>query len=162
LPSDVVACVGGGSNAIGIFAAFLKDQSVRLWGVEAAGCGNGEMAASISAGTPGYLHGAASYVLQNGDGQVCETHSIAAGLDYPGVGPEHAYLYESGRVRYVGVSDAQARAAFRSCAAHEGIIPALETAHAFAFAERLALERTPKDLILVNFSGRGDKDVGRL
>jgi tryptophan synthase beta chain len=162
LPSDVVACVGGGSNAIGIFAAFLEDQSVRLWGVEAAGCGNGETAASISAGTPGYLHGAASYVLQNGDGQVCETHSIAAGLDYPGVGPEHAHLYESGRVRYVGVSDAQARAAFRSCAVHEGIIPALETAHAFAFAERLARERTPRDLILVNFSGRGDKDIGRL
>ena len=162
LPSDVVACVGGGSNAIGIFSAFLEDRMVRLWGVEAAGNGDGGTAASISAGTPGYLHGAASYVLQNGDGQICETHSIAAGLDYPAVGPEHAHLHERGRVHYVAVSDEEAGAAFRHCAAHEGIIPALETAHALAFVDRLAGERKQDDLILVSFSGRGDKDIGRL
>jgi tryptophan synthase beta chain len=163
LPTDVVACVGGGSNAIGVFSAFLADRSVHLWGVEAAGGGLGarDTAASISAGSPGYLHGAASYVLQDEDGQIRGTHSIAAGLDYPGVGPEHAHLHESGRVRYVAVSDDEAGAAFRGCASSEGIIPALETAHALAFTRRLVCERRPGDLILVNLSGRGDKDLAR-
>ena len=163
LPTDVVACVGGGSNAIGVFSAFLADRSVRLWGVEAAGGGLGarDTAASISAGSPGYLHGAASYVLQDEDGQIRGTRSIAAGLDYPGVGPEHAHLHESGRVGYVAVTDAEAGSAFRSCASSEGIIPALETAHALAFTRRLVRERTPGDLILVNVSGRGDKDLAR-
>ncbi len=163
LPSDVVACVGGGSNAMGIFSAFLADLSVRLWGVEAAGSGllAGDTAASISAGSPGYLHGAASYVLQDEDGQIRGTHSVAAGLDYPGVGPEHAYLHETGRVRYVAINDAEAATAFRACASSEGIIPALETAHALAFTQRLVRERTPGDLILVNLSGRGDKDLAQ-
>jgi tryptophan synthase beta chain len=163
LPTDVVACVGGGSNAIGIFSAFLDDPSVHLWGVEAAGggLGAGDTAASISAGSRGYLHGAASYVLQDEDGQIRGTHSEAAGLDYPGVGPEHAHLHESGRVRYVAITDAEAGTAFRACASSEGIIPALETAHALAFTQRLVRERTSDDLILVNLSGRGDKDLAQ-
>jgi len=164
LPTDVVACVGGGSNAIGIFSAFLADESVRLWGVEAAGKGLScaDTAATISAGTPGYLHGAASYVLQDGDGQIRETHSVAAGLDYPGVGPEHAHLHESGRVRYVAIEDGDASTAFLSCAVEEGIIPAYETAHALAFVRKLLRERSSGDLILINLSGRGDKDLARL
>jgi len=160
LPSDVVACVGGGSNAMGIFAGFLDDD-VRLWGVEAAGEGieSGKTAAALGAGSIGVLHGSRSYLLQDARGQVQDTHSISAGLDYPGVGPEHAYLKASGRATYVPVTDAEALEAFFTFSRAEGIIPALESAHAIAFARRLALERGPDDLILVNLSGRGDKDI---
>jgi len=161
LPSDVVACVGGGSNAMGIFAGFVTDPSVRLWGVEAAGDGieTDRTAAAIGAGSVGVLHGSRSYVLQTPDGQVRETHSISAGLDYPGVGPEHAHLKATGRATYVAVTDAQALEAFASFARTEGIVPALESAHALAFAKELQKERGPDDLILVNLSGRGDKDL---
>ncbi|HEV2262461.1 MAG TPA: tryptophan synthase subunit beta [Candidatus Rubrimentiphilum sp.] len=161
LPSDVVACVGGGSNAAGIFAGFLDDRDVRLWGVEAAGAGpqTARTAASLAAGSVGVLHGSRSYMLQTEDGQVRPTHSISAGLDYPGVGPEHAYLKESGRATYVNATDEEALNAFFRFARAEGIIPALEAAHALAFAEKLAAERTERDLILVNLSGRGDKDI---
>ncbi len=161
LPSDVVACVGGGSNALGIFTAFLGDSEVKLWGVEAGGEGlEGERhAASIGAGSVGVLHGSRSYLLQDDDGQVRETHSIAAGLDYPGVGPEHAFLKDAARANYVAVTDAQAREAFGEFARREGIVPALESSHAIAFARILARERGAGDLILVNLSGRGDKDL---
>jgi tryptophan synthase beta chain len=164
LPSDVVACVGGGSNAAGIFAGFIDDPDVKLWGVEAAGDGVGTQrtAASLNAGTVGVLHGSRSYVLQTADGQVRETHSISAGLDYPGVGPEHAYLKESGRASYVSITDTEALEAFYDFAKTEGIIPALEAAHALAFARRLAGERGPDDLVLVNLSGRGDKDIAQI
>ena len=164
LPSDVVACVGGGSNAMGIFAAFLDDAQVRLWGVEAAGEGvtSARTAASLGAGSVGVLHGSRSYLLQNEQGQVRDTHSISAGLDYPGVGPEHAYLKESGRATYVPVTDEAALAAFFAFSRAEGIIPALESAHAIAFARTLAAERGPDDLILVNLSGRGDKDIAQV
>jgi len=164
LPTDVVACVGGGSNAIGIFAAFLNDEGVRLWGVEAAGegIGSGRTAAAISEGSVGVLHGSRSYLLQTPLGQVVDTHSISAGLDYPGVGPEHAYLKSTGRATYVPVTDAQALDAFSEFARLEGIIPALESAHALAFARSLASERSGDDLILVNLSGRGDKDIAQV
>jgi tryptophan synthase beta chain len=163
LPTDVVACVGGGSNAIGIFAGFVEDPEVRLWGVEAGGEGveSGKNAASLGAGSVGVLHGSKSYVLQSDDGQVLLTHSIGAGLDYPGVGPEHAFLKDSGRATYVNVTDAEALDAFRGFARSEGIVPALESAHAIAFARKLAAERGAEDLILVNLSGRGDKDLAR-
>ena len=163
LPSDVVACVGGGSNAIGIFAGFLDDPKVRLWGVEAGGEGvaTGKTAASLSAGSVGVLHGSRSYLLQSDDGQVLATHSVGAGLDYPGVGPEHAFLKESGRAQYVSVTDTQAIDAFHEFARSEGIVPALESSHAIAFARVLAAERGTEDLILVNLSGRGDKDLAR-
>lgn len=163
LPSDVVACVGGGSNAIGIFAGFVDDPQVNLWGVEAGGegVGSGRTAASLGAGTVGVLHGSRSYLLQNDEGQVLPTHSIGAGLDYPGVGPEHAFLKESGRAKYVSVTDAEALEAFTAFARSEGIVPALESAHAIAFARKLAAERESGDLILVNLSGRGDKDLAR-
>ena len=161
LPSDVVACVGGGSNAMGIFHAFVPDSAVQLWGVEAAGRGltSGDTAASLNCGSVGILHGSRSYVLQDDDGQVRDTHSISAGLDYPGVGPEHAFLKESGRAHYVAVDDAQALEAFHHTARREGIVPALESAHAIAFAQGLARERGSSGLVLVNLSGRGDKDV---
>jgi len=164
LPTDVIACVGGGSNAIGIFSAFLKDPSVRLWGVEAAGEGiqSGRTAAAISAGSVGVLHGSRSYLLQTAEGQVQPTHSISAGLDYPGVGPEHAYLKDSGRVSYVPVTDDEAVEAFHLFAKTEGIVPALESAHAIAFALKLAHERDRDDLILLNLSGRGDKDINQI
>jgi tryptophan synthase beta chain len=163
LPSDVVACVGGGSNAMGIFSGFVEDAQVKLWGVEAGGHGldGDEHAASLVAGSIGVLHGSRSYLLQSLHGQVRETHSISAGLDYPGVGPEHAFLKESGRAQYAHVTDEQAVEAFRAFARSEGIVPALESAHAIAFARRLAEQRGPEDLILVNLSGRGDKDIGR-
>lgn len=163
LPSDVVACVGGGSNAIGIFAGFVDDPDVKLWGVEAGGDGpaTGKTAATLAAGRIGVLHGSRSYLLQNGEGQISETHSTAAGLDYPGVGPEHAFLKDSGRTTYVNVTDAEATEAFGAFARTEGIIPALESAHAIAFARKLARERGAGDLILVNLSGRGDKDLVR-
>jgi tryptophan synthase beta chain len=161
LPSDVIACVGGGSNAIGIFAAFVDDPHVKLWGVEAGGEGidSGRTAASLGAGTIGVLHGSRSYLLQNDEGQVSETFSAAAGLDYPGVGPEHAFLKASGRATYVNVTDAEAANAFREFARAEGIVPALESAHALAFARKLAPQRNAGDLIVVNLSGRGDKDL---
>ncbi len=164
LPTDVVACVGGGSNAIGIFAGFIDDANVRLWGVEAAGEGieSGRTAAAITAGSVGVLHGSRSYMLQTQAGQVIETHSISAGLDYPGVGPEHAYLKASGRATYVPISDEEALDAFFAFAKAEGIIPALESAHAIAFARKLAQERGPEDFILVNLSGRGDKDIAQV
>jgi tryptophan synthase beta chain len=161
LPTDVVACVGGGSNAMGIFTAFVDDAEVRLWGVEAAGHGlhSGSTAASLNAGSVGILHGSRSYVLQTTEGQVQDTHSISAGLDYPGVGPEHAFLKDSGRATYVAIDDDEALAAYHATARSEGIVPALESSHAIAYAQKLARERGPGGLVLVNLSGRGDKDT---
>jgi len=160
LPTAVVACVGGGSNAIGIFAPFYDDP-VRLVGVEAAGRGlnSGAHAASIAGGRPGVLHGSFSYLLQDEDGQVTATHSVSAGLDYPGVGPEHAYLNDQHRAEYVSVTDEQALAAFHQTSRLEGIIPALESSHAIAYAMPLAAELAANDVVLVNLSGRGDKDL---
>ena len=161
LPDAITACVGGGSNAIGIFHAFLNDPGVRLFGAEAAGEGiaTGHHAASLAAGRPGVLHGNRTYVICDDDGQIIETHSISAGLDYPGVGPEHAFLKERGRADYVGVTDAEAMEAFHLLAKTEGILPALESSHAVAQAMKLARD-LPKDaLVLCNLSGRGDKDV---
>ncbi|MDI3327340.1 MAG: tryptophan synthase subunit beta [Alicyclobacillaceae bacterium] len=161
LPDAVVACVGGGSNAMGIFYPFLEHDQVRLVGVEAAGKGlaTGLHAAALQGGKPGILHGMFTYLLQDEYGQVRPAHSISAGLDYPGVGPEHAYLYETGRVQYVGVTDQQAVEAFYLLAKLEGIIPALESAHAVAYAVELARQMDPGQVILVSLSGRGDKDV---
>ncbi len=160
LPTAVVACVGGGSNAIGIFHAFLDDD-VRLIGYEAAGDGidTPRHAATLERGRPGVLHGAKTYVLQDDDGQTIESHSISAGLDYPGVGPEHAWLRDSGRAEYIGISDAEAMQALLDLSRTEGIIPAIETAHALAGALRLAAELNADDIILINLSGRGDKDM---
>ncbi len=159
LPSDVVACVGGGSNALGIFSAFLSDADVRLHGVEAGGSHEGD-SATLSRGTPGVLHGAYSYLLQDDDGQVSPAHSIAAGLDYPGVGPEHSFLKDAGRVAYHRVTDDEALAAFASLSRLEGILPALEPAHALAFVRREFSGRAGDGrLVLVNLSGRGDKDA---
>ena len=161
LPNAVCACVGGGSNAIGIFTAFLPDEGVRLYGFEAGGdgFGTGRHAATISQGDVGVLHGARSYLLQDADGQTLDSHSISAGLDYPGVGPEHAYLAETGRAVYRPVDDATAMAAFAVVCRTEGIIAAIESAHALAGAQQVARELGPEALILVNLSGRGDKDV---
>ncbi|MBU6212923.1 MAG: tryptophan synthase subunit beta [Actinomycetales bacterium] len=161
LPDAVVACVGGGSNAIGIFHAFLDDESVALHGFEAAGDGivTGRHAATISAGSPGVLHGARTYVLQDEHGQTVESHSISAGLDYPGVGPEHAFLADIGRVRYAGVTDSEAMDAMALLSRTEGIIPAIETAHALHGALLLGRELGPDAVIVVNLSGRGDKDM---
>jgi tryptophan synthase beta chain len=161
LPDAVVACVGGGSNAMGIFHAFRKERGVRLIGVEAAGEGieTGRHAASLGAGRPGVLHGQLSYLLDDDHGQIHEAHSISAGLDYPGVGPEHAHLKESGRAEYVSVTDEEALAAFHELCHLEGIIPALETAHALAHARKLAAELGKDGCLIVNLSGRGDKDV---
>jgi tryptophan synthase beta chain len=160
LPSVVVACVGGGSNAIGIFAAFLDDD-VRLVGVEAAGRGldSGEHAAPLSRGRPGVLHGSRSYLMQDPAGQVLATHSISAGLDYPGVGPEHSALRDSGRVEYQAATDAEALAAFHALCLLEGIIPALESSHALHIAARIAADGDSDDVVLVCLSGRGDKDI---
>jgi tryptophan synthase beta chain len=160
-PDAVIACVGGGSNAMGIFHAYVPHADVRLIGVEAAGEGlaTGRHAASLSAGRPGVLHGNRTYLLQDADGQIAETHSISAGLDYPGVGPEHAWLKDSGRAEYVAVTDDEALRAFHALCRYEGIIPALESAHALAYAAQLA-PTLPRDrLLLVNLSGRGDKDI---
>jgi tryptophan synthase beta chain len=161
LPDAVAACVGGGSNAIGIFHAFLDDPSVRLYGFEAAGDGvdTERHAASIERGRPGILHGARSYLLQDEDGQTIESHSISAGLDYPGVGPEHAWLADIGRASYLPATDTEAMDALRLLSRTEGIIPAIESAHALAGALRLGRELGPESIILVNLSGRGDKDV---
>ncbi len=163
LPDFLVACVGGGSNAIGLFYPFLSDR-VRMVGVEAAGLGisSGRHAATLSRGRPGILHGSLSYVLQDRDGQVNLAHSISAGLDYPGVGPEHSALKDLGRVRYVSVTDTQALKATRLLARKEGIIPALETAHALAYLEKLMPETSSHDIVVVNLSGRGDKDMATI
>jgi tryptophan synthase beta chain len=161
LPDCIVACVGGGSNAIGIFHPFIQDKSVDLIGVEAAGRGltTGKHAATLAAGRAGVLHGAKSYLLQDDAGQVMETHSISAGLDYPGVGPEHSYLRDSRRVKYVTAGDEEALDAFQMVSRLEGILPALESAHALAHAIKLARELDREKIIIVNLSGRGDKDV---
>jgi tryptophan synthase beta chain len=161
LPDAVTACVGGGSNAIGIFTAFVDDADVRLMGYEAGGDGvdTGRHAAAITGGSVGVLHGQRSFVLQDSDGQTVESHSISAGLDYPGVGPEHAWLAESGRATYEAITDAEAMEAFRLLCTTEGIIPAIETAHALAGTLRLGRELGPDAVILVSCSGRGDKDV---
>ena len=161
LPDYIIACVGGGSNAIGIFYPFLNDRDVRLVGVEAAGRGlkTGKHAASLVAGRVGVLHGAKSYLLQNKDGQIRETHSISAGLDYPGVGPEHSYLKDTGRATYVAVSDKEALEGFQLLCRTEGITPALEPAHAIYHAARMAGSLNREEIIVVNLSGRGDKDM---
>ena len=161
LPDALVACVGGGSNAIGLFHPFLQDESVAMYGVEAGGKGleTGEHAAPLSVGSPGVLHGNRTYLMQDEDGQILETHSVSAGLDYPGVGPEHAWLKDIGRVQYVAANDDEALAAFHRLTRVEGIMPALETAHAMAHAEKLAASMSPEQHIVVNLSGRGDKDI---
>jgi tryptophan synthase beta chain len=160
-PDEIVACVGGGSNAIGIFAAFLGDEDVTLTGVEAAGEGldSGRHGASIERGDRGVLHGSMSYVLQDDFGQILEAHSISAGLDYPGVGPEHSWLHDEGRVTYDSVTDQQALDAFVMLSETEGIIPALESAHAVAYVLARAEQYSEDDLVVINLSGRGDKDV---
>ena len=161
LPDTLVACIGGGSNAIGLFHPFLDDSSVEMHGVEAAGKGvsTSKHAASLTGGSPGVLHGNRTYLLQNDDGQILDAHSISAGLDYPGIGPEHSWLYESGRVKYVSATDDEALTAFQLCCRKEGIIPALEPAHALAHVSRIA-PKLPKDhIICMNMCGRGDKDI---
>ena len=161
LPDALVACVGGGSNAIGLFHPFLSDNDVAMYGVEAGGKGveTGEHAAPLSAGIPGVLHGNRTYLMQDENGQIMHTHSVSAGLDSPGVGPEHSWLKDIGRVNYVDATDTEALAAFHRVTRVEGIMPALETAHALAYAEKLAAELTPDQHIIVNLSGRGDKDI---
>ena len=161
LPDAVLACVGGGSNAIGIFHRFISDANVRLIGLEAGGDGveTGRHAATITGGSPGVLHGTRSYVLQDENGQTVESHSISAGLDYPGVGPEHAYLYDIGRAEYRAITDKEAMDAFSLLCKTEGIIPAIETAHALAGAIKVGKELGPDGVLLINLSGRGDKDV---
>jgi tryptophan synthase beta chain len=161
LPDTLVACVGGGSNAIGLFHPFLDDAGVAMYGVEAAGEGldTGHHAASLCRGSPGVLHGNRTYLLQDADGQILETHSISAGLDYPGIGPEHAWLKDAGRVTYVAVTDVEALAAFQLSARLEGILPALEPAHALAHVAKIAPELPQDHIILMNLCGRGDKDV---
>lgn len=164
LPDAVVACVGGGSNAIGIFADFVPDAAVRLIGVEAGGSGiaTGKHGATLSAGSPGILHGAFTYIMQDEHGQIAESHSISAGLDYPGVGPEHAHLQATGRAQYVSVTDQEALAAFARLARSEGIIPALESSHALAHVIRMAEQQTAPLDVIVNLSGRGDKDINHV
>jgi len=161
LPDALVACVGGGSNAIGLFHPFLADESVAMYGVEAAGEGleTGRHAAPLCAGRPGVLHGNRTYLMEDDDGQIIETHSISAGLDYPGVGPEHAWLKDIGRARYVAVTDGEALQAFHALTRIEGIMPALESSHALAFAAKLAPEMERDAILVVNLSGRGDKDI---
>jgi tryptophan synthase beta chain len=161
LPDALVACVGGGSNAIGLFHPFLQDETVAMYGVEAGGHGisTNQHAAPLTAGTPGVLHGNRTYLMQDSDGQIMDTHSISAGLDYPGVGPEHSWLKDVGRVNYVVANDDEALRAFHKLTRIEGIMPALETSHALAYAETLAASMTPQQTIIVNLSGRGDKDI---
>ncbi len=161
LPDSLVACIGGGSNAIGLFHPFLDDEAVRVIGVEAAGEGieTGKHAASLSAGMPGVLHGNRTYLLQDQDGQINEAHSISAGLDYPGIGPEHAWLHDIGRVEYVSVTDKDAVSAFQLTTKTEGIIPALESAHAVAHVVKIAGELPKEHILIINMSGRGDKDI---
>ncbi|MEQ1866179.1 MAG: tryptophan synthase subunit beta [Micropepsaceae bacterium] len=161
LPDAAVACIGGGSNAMGLFYPFLDDAEVALYGVEAAGHGieTGQHAASLAGGRPGVLHGNRTYLLQDADGQIIEAHSISAGLDYPGIGPEHAWLHDMKRVNYVSATDKEALEAFQLCAKQEGIIPALEPAHALAFTQKLAKKMARDKIILMNMCGRGDKDI---
>jgi tryptophan synthase beta chain len=160
-PDAIIACVGGGSNAIGIFHPYLEEKNVRLIGVEAGGDGvsTGRHAAPLSAGTPGVLHGFRSYLMQDDNGQIIETHSVSAGLDYPGVGPEHAWLKDTGRAEYVAINDDEAMAAFHNLCRFEGIIPALESSHALAHAVKIAPTMAKDQVLLVNLSGRGDKDI---
>jgi tryptophan synthase beta chain len=161
LPDVVMACVGGGSNAIGLFYPFIDDPAVTMVGVEAAGDGldTGRHAAPLCAGAPGVLHGNRTYLMEDANGQIIETHSISAGLDYPGVGPEHAWLKDTGRAQYVAVTDSEALAAFHALTRTEGIIPALETSHALAYAAKLAPTMAKDQTIVINLSGRGDKDM---
>jgi tryptophan synthase beta chain len=161
LPDSLVACIGGGSNAIGLFHPFLDDKSVEIYGVEAAGHGvaSGMHAASLNGGKPGVLHGNRTYLLMDGDGQIAEAHSISAGLDYPGIGPEHAWLHDSGRVTYLSTTDQEALDAFQLLSKLEGIIPALEPAHAIARAVEIAAKKPKDHLMIVNLCGRGDKDI---
>lgn len=160
LPNSLVACIGGGSNAMGLFHPFLDDRDIEIYGVEAAGHGlDKQHAASLAGGKPGVLHGNRTYLLMNGDGQIEEAHSISAGLDYPGIGPEHSWLHEIGRVKYISATDDEALAAFQLCSRLEGIIPALEPAHALARLDQLARGKPKDHLIVVNLSGRGDKDL---
>ena len=161
LPDALVACVGGGSNAIGLFHPFLRDDSVKMYGVEAGGHGiaSNQHAAPLTAGTPGVLHGNRTYLMQDDDGQIMHTHSVSAGLDYPGVGPEHSWLKDIGRVEYVVADDDEALRAFHTLTRVEGIMPALETSHALAYAEKLAASMSSEQMIIVNLSGRGDKDI---
>lgn len=164
LPDALVACVGGGSNAIGLFHPFLNDPSVAMYGVEAAGCGvaTGRHSAPLCAGRPGVLHGNRTYLIEDDDGQIRETHSVSAGLDYPGVGPEHAWLKDIGRVNYVNATDDEALAAFHDLTRTEGIIPALETSHALAYVYKLAPTMDRQQSIVINLSGRGDKDINTI
>jgi tryptophan synthase beta chain len=161
LPDALVACIGGGSNAIGLFHPFLEDEGVRMIGVEAGGHGvnTGQHAASLTGGRPGVLHGNRTYLLQDQNGQIIDAHSISAGLDYPGIGPEHAFLHETGRAEYRTCTDTEALEAFQLCARLEGILPALEPAHALARVGEIARELGPDGLIVMNMCGRGDKDV---
>jgi tryptophan synthase beta chain len=161
LPDSLVACIGGGSNAMGLFHPFLDDRSVEIYGVEAAGHGveTGQHAASIAGGKPGVLHGNRTYLLMNDDGQITDAHSISAGLDYPGIGPEHAWLNDMGRVTFLSATDNEALKAFQLLSAIEGIIPALEPAHALAKVADLAPKKPKDHLMVVNLSGRGDKDI---
>jgi tryptophan synthase beta chain len=161
LPDALVACVGGGSNAIGLFYPFINDKDVKMFGVEAGGDGveTGHHAASLSAGRPGVLHGNRTYLIEDKDGQIIETHSVSAGLDYPGVGPEHAWLKDTGRAQYAPINDDEALAAFHQLTRIEGIIPALESSHALAYTEKLAPQMPRDGIIIVNLSGRGDKDI---
>jgi tryptophan synthase beta chain len=164
LPDALVACVGGGSNAIGLFHPFLGDASVKIYGVEGGGDGidTPNHAAPLCAGTPGVLHGNRTYLMEDKDGQIIETHCISAGLDYPGVGPEHAWLKDIGRANYVAVTDKEALAAFHSLTRTEGIIPALESSHALAYTAKLAPTMSQDETIIVNLSGRGDKDINTI
>jgi tryptophan synthase beta chain len=164
LPDEIIACVGGGSNSAGMFYPFVDDTSVALTGVEAGGRGTkpGDHASTLTWGQPGVLHGSYSYVLQNDDGQTQPVHSISAGLDYPGVGPEHAYWKETGRVNYECVSDDEALSAFHTMARTEGILPAIESSHAIAHVLKVAAKRSPEDVVVVCLSGRGDKDVNEV
>jgi tryptophan synthase beta chain len=162
LPNALVACIGGGSNAIGLFYPFLDDTDVSIYGVEAAGkgLGSGLHAASLTGGTPGILHGNRTYLLQNDDGQITDAHSISAGLDYPGIGPEHSWLHDIGRVNYVSATDEEALVAFQLCARLEGIIPALEPSHALAYLSTVIGDMDSNDIVILNMCGRGDKDLG--
>jgi tryptophan synthase beta chain len=161
LPDVLIACVGGGSNAIGLFYPFLDDKGVEIYGVEAGGDGleTGRHAASLNAGKPGVLHGNRTYLMEDENGQIIETHSISAGLDYPGVGPEHSWLKDSGRAKYVAINDDEALQAFHDLTKIEGIMPALESSHALAYATMLAPQMRKDEIIIVNLSGRGDKDI---
>ena len=162
LPNVIIACIGGGSNAMGLFHPFLDDESVSIYGVEAAGKGipSGLHAASLTGGTPGVLHGNRTYLLQDDDGQIIDAHSISAGLDYPGIGPEHSWLHDMGRVNYVSATDEEALVAFHLCSRLEGIIPALEPSHALAFTGTIIGEMNQDDIVILNMCGRGDKDLG--